>query len=258
MKTDPISIIVYIIIIFILYYCIGIIIKVIYWYLLIPPFSYFREYTFGTSNPAMIIPTLIWSVLYSTVAIVCITIIFVFILVVVFIIYIIWMILNKIPIFGPIILATVPPFRQFEEAGIFKLIDDMGEAVAKWLPKSFVKMLGRMFMILVRFTKDKIIDIAKLIKPELELKPSEIDAILDGMEGFANPEDAKNLHKIMSLEALEQRNLADRYRSLASITPDMSEQDRMSIIFDNEVKKMQIQFDNMNNNIKLETATLPK
>ena len=205
--------------------------------------------------------------MYSTVAIIWVTIIFVIILVVVFIIYIIWLILNKIPIFGPIILSSVPPFKQFEEAGIFKLIDDMGEAIARWLPKSFVKMILRMFMILVRFTKDKIIDIAKLIKPELELKPSEIDAILDGMdkpkketkEGFENKEtEAVNVHKKLSLEALEQRNLADRYRSLASITPDMSEQDRMSIIFDNEVKKMQIQFDNMNNNIKLETATLPK
>lgn len=259
MKTDPISILVYIILGIILYYCIGIIVKILYLYLCIPPFSYYQKYTFGFNNPLMILPIIIWSILYSTQVLILVTAVFVIILVVLFIIYIIWIILQKIPIFGPVILDNVPPFKQFEEAGIFQLITDIMDTIAKWLPKSVVKMFGKLFLVIVRFTKDRIIDIAKAIKPDLELKPSEIDNIINKMENFANPEDnIANLYKNNTLKYIDERNQAETYKSLISITPEMSEQDRMNVIFQNEVKKMDIQFNNMNNNIKLETATLPK
>jgi len=258
MKTDPISIIVYIIIGIILYYCIGIIVKLLYLYLCIPPFSYFRKYTFGFNNPLMILPIIIWSILYSTFVLIAITSVFVIILVVLIIIYIIWIILKKIPIFGPIILETVPPFKQLEEAGIFQLITDIIDTIARWLPKSVVKMFGKLFFIIVKFTKDRIIDIAKAIKPELELKPSEIDNMLSSMENFANPQDTVNVFKQKTLQYIDERNLAETYKSLISITPEMSEYDRMNVIFQNEAKKMNIQLGNVSYNIKIETATLPE
>ena len=266
MKTDPISILVYIIIGIILYYCIGIITKVCYLYLCIPPFSYYRQYAYD-SNPVMILPNILWSILYAVPVIVAISCVFAILLFFILLMYIIWKVLQMIPIFGFIIINTVPPFKQFEEAGIFKLIDDIGATIVKWLPKSVVKMFGRLFLVIVKFTKDKIIDIAKAIKPDLELKPGEIDAILE-KEAFVNKEEhfinkdeaekeAKNLHKLQSLEAIDQKILAERYKSLTSITPDMGEQDRMSIIFNNEFKKIQVQLNNTSDNIKIEMATLP-
>lgn len=256
MKTDPISILVYIILGIILYYCIGIIVKVLYLYLSLPPFSYFQMYTFGTNNPIMIIPNILWSIIYSTQLLLFVTVVFVIIMVVLFILYIIWLILQKIPIFGPIILSAVPPFRQFEEAGIFQLISDVLETISTWLPRSIVKMFGRLFLVIVKFTKDKIIDIAKAIKPDLELQTSDIDVVLNKMEKFENQE-IKSLHKADTLEYINEGNLAEKYKSLTSITPELSEIDRMSIAFNNEVKKMDIQFQNIKKNIKIEMATLP-
>ena len=110
-------------------------------------------------------------------------------------------------------------------------------------------MFGRLFLVIVKFTKDKIIDIAKAIKPDLELQTSDIDVVLNKMEKFENQE-IKSLHKADTLEYINEGNLAERYKSLTSITPELSEIDRMSIIFNNEVKKMDIQFKNIKKILK--------
>lgn len=51
--------------------------------------------------------------------------IFKWIIVIIFAIWVFWHILKLIPIIGQIIIAVVPPFRQLEKAGIFRLYDDL-------------------------------------------------------------------------------------------------------------------------------------
>lgn len=255
MQSDPISLMVYAILFIILYFCIALICKICYLYLLLPPFSAFRQYTYDWGQPLMFVVLALWEILYCTPAMLCMTIIFTILILVIIIVYILWLVLKNIPIVGFIIIQTVPPFRQFEEAGIFKLMEDLQNTIAKWLPKNVGKMFGRIFLIIVRFTKDKIIDIAKLIKPDLQLNPSEIDAIL-GREAFEN-EKAVDIHKKGTLEVIDMKNEADKYKTLESITPNMEMQDRMSVIFNNEAKKVQINLNNTPNNIKIELATLP-
>ncbi len=256
MQTDPISILVYAILIIILYFCIGLIMKICYLYLLLPPFSAFRNYTYDWGQPLMFLPLALWEILYCTPAMLVMAIILTILLLVIIIVYILWLILKNIPIIGWVIIEAVPPFKQFEEAGIFKLLEDLQTTIATWLPKNVGKMFGRIFLIIVKFTKDKIIDIAKLIKPDLQLNPSEIDAIL-AKEGFQNPEKPVDEFKKGTLEVLDMKNQADKYKSLQSITPDMEMQERMAAIFENEAKKMQITLNNTPNNIKIEMATLP-
>lgn len=254
MQTDPISIMVYIILFIILYFCFAIIFKICYLYLSLPPFAAFRTYTYDWGQPLMFIVLGIWELLYWTPVMIAVAVIFAIILLIIIIIYVIWLILKNIPIIGFVIIATVPPFRQFEEAGIFKLLEDIQNAVVKWLPKNVAKMFGRIFLIIVKFTKDKIIDIAKLIKPDLQLNSSEIDVIL-GKEAFENP--TVDIHRENTSKAIDMKNEADKYKSLDSITPNMEMQDRMSVIFNNEAKKIQITLNNTPNNMKLQFATLP-
>jgi hypothetical protein len=231
--------------------------KICYLYLLLPPFSAFRQYTYDWGQPLMFIVLGVWEVLYCTPVMIVMAVIFTILLLVIIIVYILWLVLQNIPIIGWVIIQTVPPFKQFEEAGIFKLLEDLQNTIATWLPKNVGKMFGRIFLIIVKFTKDKIIDIAKLIKPDLQLNASEIDAIL-GKEGFQNPEEnVVNKFKQNTLEVIEMKNQADKYKSLQSITPDMEMQDRMVAIFQNEAKKIQITLNNTPNNFKIETATLP-
>jgi hypothetical protein len=256
MQTDPISIMVYAILIIILYFCIALIMKICYLYLLLPPFSAFRQYTYDWGQPLMFIVLALWEILYCTPLMIAMAIIFTILLLVIIIVYILWLILKNIPIIGWVIIEAVPPFKQFEEAGIFKLLEDLQNTIALWLPKNVGKMFSRIFLIIVKFTKDKIIDIAKLIKPDLQLNASEIDAIL-GKEGFKNPEEGVDAFKKGTLEAIDMKNQADKYKGLQSITPDMEMQDRMAAIFSNEAKKIQITLNNTPNNFKIETATLP-
>jgi|688.fasta_scaffold444774_2 hypothetical protein len=256
MQTDPISIMVYIILFIILYFCFAIIFKICYLYLSLPPFAAFKTYTYDWGQPLMFIVLGIWELLYWTPLMIAIAVIFAIIILVIVIIYVIWLILQNIPIIGFVIIATVPPFRQFEEAGIFKLLEDIQNAIVQWLPKNVAKMFGRLFLIIVKFTKDKIIDIAKLIKPDLQLNASEIDVIL-GKEAFENPTEAVDIHRENTSKAIDMKNEADKYKSLDSITPNMEMQDRMSVIFNNEAKKIQITLNNTPNNMKLQFATLP-
>lgn len=51
--------------------------------------------------------------------------IFKWIIIIIFAIWVFWHILKLIPIIGQIIIAVVPPFRQLEKAGIFRLYDDL-------------------------------------------------------------------------------------------------------------------------------------
>lgn len=266
LKMDPISIIVYLIICIILYFCIAIIFKIIYLYLLLPPFSKFRIHTFD-QDPLMIIPLLLWDIIYATPVMIFMNTVFVIIIIILLVLYILWIILKSIWLIGPIFLA-LPPFKQLEDAGIFQLIDDMKNAIITWLPKSIVKMLGRLFMLIIKFTKDKIIDIVKFINPGVKLESSKIDEILDsmnksGIEKFENNvekfenKDVPNLFRIDTNTAINQKNDADRYKNLEIITPDMQIYDRTYIIFNNEMKKINLQLYGISNNIKADLATTP-
>lgn len=73
-------------------------------------------------------------------------IIFKWIVIIIFAIWVFWHILKLIPIIGQIIIAVVPPFRQLEKAGIFRLYDDLFVNILK------LNIIG-IFRALLRFYK---------------------------------------------------------------------------------------------------------
>ena len=279
LKRDPISILVYIIIILILYFLVGILLNIIYATMLFAPFNAMRTNVFD-NNPLHFIPRRIYAMLYWQPILTVMTAVFNYIMIFIILMYIIWKILQMIPLLGPALLAIIPPFKQFEDAGIFALIDNIVEAIAKFLPKSIVRMFRSIFIDMLQFTKDKITDIVLIINPKLELDESQFDTFIKDMkkknmegfqvsgsegfrisggesEGFQNEKKTVNLFKQLTEESLNQKNLADKYKGLESVKPDMEMTDRMYSTFNNEIKKINIQLGNTPNNIKMQMATLP-
>lgn len=265
-KRDPISIMVYVIIVLIVYFIVGILIKLVYTSMLLPPFRAMRVNVFD-QNPLNFPARFVYSILYAQPLLSVLTTIFNYIMLFIILIYIIYKILQMIPLLGPALIAIIPPFRQFEEAGIFGLIDDIVTNIAKFLPKSVARMFRGIFIDVLQFTKDKIFDIVLLINPKLELDESTFNNFMremktKNMEGFVvqekpKLEKPKNMFLVETEEAMKQKNLADKYRGVDSITPDMEMTDRMYATFNNELKKMQIQLGNTPNTIKMQLATLP-
>lgn len=265
LKRDPISIMVYVIVALILYFLVGILLKIVYLSMLLPPFNAMRNNIF-MNNPLHFPARFVYDLMYHQAILSVLTTIFNYITLFIMLLYIIWKILQMIPLLGPALLAIIPPFRAFEEAGIFALIDDILGDIAKYLPKSVVKVLRSIFIDMVQFTKDKLTDIILLINPKVEIEEGQFDKFLADMErknveGFA-VESFTNTKPINQFvkdteESMAQKNLADRYKGLESVKPDMEMTDRMQTTFNNEMKKIRIQLDNTPNTIKMQLATLP-
>lgn len=265
LKRDPISILVYIIILMIVYFLLGFFIKIVYYTMLLPPFTAMRVNVFE-KNALHFLPRITYDILYWQPILSLMTTIFNHVLLFILIVYVVWKILLMIPLLGPALIAIIPPFRQFEEAGIFGLLDNIVDNVAKILPKSVVRMFRAIFVDMLKFTKDKITDIVMLINPKLEIDESKFDKFIADMkrkdlEGFANnkPTPPKPVNAFLKNTevSLNQKNLADKYRGMQSVKPDMEMTDRMYATFNNEIKKIQIQLGNTPNHIKMQMATLP-
>lgn len=255
MKTDPISLLVYAVIFLMLYIFIGIIVSVFIMILSLPIFIPFRKYTFD-NNPLNFVPFALWKICYATTILCIMCSIFAVVMFFVLIIYIIWKILKTFGIIGDLFINIIPPLKQFDDAGIFKLIDNM----IGYLPLPIFKMITSMFVELIRFTKDKIIDIATELVPSIKLEPSKIDELLskvkeNNVEHFENAPVSPFITN--TKDSIKQNNNAEKYKNNISILPDMEMSERLKIVFNNEFKKIDTQLRNIQDDIKLYSSVVP-
>ena len=68
----------------------------------------------------------------------------------------------------------------------------------------------------------------------------------------------KDLHKEGTKEMIQLKSEADIYKSMKSITPDMSMTERTSIVLNNQLKKVSMGVANIKPTIDINMATLPK
>lgn len=262
MKTDPISLLVYAIIFLMVYIFIGIIVSVSIMILSLPFFIPFRVHVFDSCPLNVFYP--LWKIFYATTVVAIMVAVFAVVMFFVIIVYIVWKIFKPIPFIGDIIIDVIPPIKQFEQAKIFELIDNM----ISYLPLPFGKMITVMFVELISFTKDKIIDFAMLLVPSLKLEESQIDVLLDKIkhrnESFENKRTSENIESFENKTfisdtkiSMNQAHHANKFKSVESILPNMEMTDRMQIAFNNEYKKIELQLKNTPNNIKLSTSVIP-
>lgn len=271
-KLDPISLVVYAIIIIIIYFVVGIVLKMIELFLLLPVFNDFNNLVI--MHVALFPLRLLHSILYATTVVVNMAILLTIIIFVLLVLYLLRFIFLKIvPIiilpfppfvlpFGIVIYNTVPPFKQLEDAGIFKLMDDIGDAIINLFP-SIGKFFLKFIEINITFSKDKFLDLVKTINPSLELDRKQFDKVFierfvdknkdksvaeiyksshgqikDILEFFdeKQKEDAKEKSKfyIETKKALEQAVAADSYKSYKSSLPNMTYIDKMTTSFNNK------------------------
>jgi len=258
LKTDAVSIIVYIVIGVLLYYIIGILTKITYYLLAFPLTIQFRDRVF-VQNPLAIILNIIFALLYSQFLIFIVNFIFVVVIVCVAFIYIIWSIFKDIFIIGAIIRASFP-FKEFDEAGIFTLIDNIWLYISKVLPSSILKASILIYAELLLFAKNKIVDFVLLANPEAKVGGETIDEVVaklkesSGVESFENIKKPNNVFFERTKEMIEQKQIADAYKTTISVKPNMDMSDRMYISFQNELNKMQMPLNNIENITKNEVA----
>lgn len=67
----------------------------------------------------------------------------------------------------------------------------------------------------------------------------------------------KDMFTIDTTDMIKVKSEADMYKNFSTITPDMSMTERMSTIFSNQMKKIKVGVGNIDDNVKLNFATLP-
>jgi hypothetical protein len=258
-KNDAVSFIVYIIIIILLYYIIGILVSTIILTLTIPIFVPFRKWFFD-DNVLNIIPYILWKVLYSTTVIVSVHSVFMIILILVIVIYVLWIILKKIPIFGQLIIGIFYfPFGAFEEHGIFGLIDNILGFISMYMPDYFLKGIASIYLELLKFAKNKIVDMILFANPDAEIQDQQMDQFIEfvqkkTIESFENKKKIKNKFFSDTTKSIEEKSLADFYKTMTPVTPDADDFDRFMTTMNNEITKVQNKIDNTPNNIKSDIA----
>jgi hypothetical protein len=99
------------------------------------------------------------------------------ILVFVIIFYILRIILGKIWLVGPIILK-IPPFPEFEDSGLFGLMDRINQHFYE-SDEKILNAVGLSSKDIVLFTKDALKDIIRSLFPNSNINDDEIDNIFD-------------------------------------------------------------------------------
>jgi len=271
-KMDPISLLVYVIIIIIIYFVIAFVTKIIELYLLLPIFNDFNQLVI--MHPVLFPLRLLHSILYMTQIVVFMSILLTIIIFILLILYLLRFIFLKIvPVlilpfppfvlpFGIVIYNTVPPFKQLEDAGIFKLMDDIGDAIINLFP--FIgKFILKFIELNVVFSKDKFLDLVKAINPSLELDRKQFDNVFierfvdknkdksaaeiykeslsqiqDIVEYFDEKQKQDTKEKsqfyIETKKAIDESILADNYKSYKSTLPNMSLIDNMTTSISNK------------------------
>lgn len=283
-KYDPISLLIYIIIIIIVYVVIGLILKIFEYYLMLPFFVYFNRYVI--QHPLLIIPRIIYSIIYSTYAIIFISVTLAIIIIILIVLYIIRFILLeiivKIPFvgfIGPIMYNVIPPFIQLDNAGIFKLIDNIIEALFKNIP-FLEKFYINISKILILFSKDKIIDLIQEINPNMELDKSQFNKVFierfmnndnnkkdfneilkdskikikDYIEKFEESNNKNSLFYNKTKNAIDKALAAETYKSYDSSLPNMTLIEIMKTALNNNTIVFTKRASIIGDNLKLETS----
>ncbi|WP_396189571.1 hypothetical protein, partial [Flavobacterium sp.] len=184
--------------------------------------------------------------------------IFMFVLIIVIIIYIAWSILKDVFIIGSIVRGMFP-FKEFDEAGIFTMIDNIWMYLTKILPTSVLKAFVLTYAELLLFAKNRIIDFILLANPDANVGGESVDEMIkklkesSGVETFVNAD--ANTKKLTNTffdhtkEGIAHKNIADSYKTSNPIRPDMGITDRMYITLNNEMNKIQIPFNNLQNTV---------
>lgn len=258
LKTDAISIIVYIVIGVLLYYIIGILLKSGYLFLTLIQVYEFRDWVF-VRNPIAMPLNFIYAIIYSMLAMMFMHTIFMIVLVLVVVIYVIWSILKDVFIIGSIIRSSFP-FQQFDEAGIFRLIDNILIYISKVLPKSALKAILLIYLELLLFAKSRIIHFIQLANPDAKVDGQAFDEFAEGLkaangvETFENKKKPTNIFFETTKQSIEQKGIADAYKSTISVKPNMNIIDRLSISFQNEMNKTQIPLNNVESTVTNEVS----
>lgn len=257
-KTDAVSIIVYIVIIVLLYYIIGILLKTGYWFLTLIQVYDFRNDVF-VNNPLAIILNIIYEFIYSMPAMMMIHSIFMIVLVLVVVIYVIWSVLKDVFIIGSIIRSSFP-FKQFDEEGIFRLIDNILIYISRILPKNALKAILLIYLEMLIFAKSRIINFIKLANPEATVNGKEFDEFVarvkesSGVETFENKKKPTNIFFETTEKSIEQKGIADSYKTSISVKPNMDIVDRLSISFQNEMNKIKAPINNIESTVTNEVS----
>ena len=283
-KYDPISLMIYVIIIIIIYFVIAVILKFFEYYLMLPIFNDFNNYVI--EHPLLLFPRLIYSLIYATAVISIATSLFTLIITVLIILYItrnvLLFMIPKIPIpIGIIIYETVPPFIQLEEAGIFNLIDNIIEALFKSIP-FLQKFIINFSKIMVTFSRDKFLDLVKEVNPDIELDKSQFNKVF--IERFMNTDNIYQNKSIKDIikeskikmkkyiekfeeesnqnsrfynntkKAINQELEAENYKGYTSILPNMTLIEIMTTALNNNTSSFTKKAGTIADSLKLETS----
>jgi len=283
MKYDPISIMIYVIIIIIIYVVLGIILKFFEYYLMLPIFNDFNEYVLNHS--LLLFPRILYAILYSTYLIIFVSAIFAAIIKFLIILYVLrFILLFLIPVFpipiGVIMYAIIPPFVQFEEAGIFTFIDNIIASVFKSFP-SLEKKAQDIIQITTSFTKDKFLDLVKEANPNVELDNSQfgkvfVERFINGnedskksfneklkeskekikefIENFEEKPNKNSQFYNSTKKAMSQALDAETYKSYDSTFPNMSYVEIMTTALNNSVNSFKTKAATIGDNVKIETS----
>jgi hypothetical protein len=182
LKTDFISILIYIAIFVILYYAFFII---AYFYIVftsIPGTTYFRKEVF--EDPLyMKVKTGVWEGVYSRPIFSVLSILLILILILILICWFFYALFLGIPLgIGWLLIEAIPPLKRFEQAGFYRLVDDSIDVVGKFMPVNWFVAFLMWFLGLQRFCTERIIDIALLVNPDLDLEPSKFIQNIDEIQ----------------------------------------------------------------------------
>jgi len=280
-KNDPISIMIYIIIGIIIYFVLAGIFKFFEYYLMLPVFVGLEPVI---NHKLLFIPKIIYSIIYSTQVIVFLSIILAIIVIVLIFLYIIrFILLFMIPSFpipiGIILYEVIPPFKQLDEAGIFKLIEDIISTVFKFFPFLQLTVI-KIIKILIIFSKKNFIDLIKELNPDLDLDNSEFSKIF--IEEFMNDdnkdkkaddiikeskkkiteyienfeESSKQNSKFYddTKKAMENQLAAESYKSYDSVLPNMNLINIMTTALNNNTTTFTKKTSTIADRIKLELS----
>lgn len=183
-----------------------------------------------------------------------------------------------IPI-GIILYEVIPPFKQLDEAGIFKLIEDIISTVFKFFPFLQLTVI-KIIKILIIFSKKNFIDLIKELNPDLDLDNSEFSKIF--IEEFMNDdnkdkkaddiikeskkkiteyienfeESSKQNSKFYddTKKAMENQLAAESYKSYDSVLPNMNLINIMTTALNNNTTTFTKKTSTIADRIKLELS----
>lgn len=183
----------------------------------------------------------------------------------VLILYGIRLILLQIFIIGPIILK-IPPFPDFEDSGLFGLIDRILGTFGKYKEKIWMS-LGISTQLILLYARDTIKAILKELFPDMKFDDSYLENMLSGKIGDGPGDPVINYDDQQAMKNEKKKTIEDEYygktmqlitietnncinKKIIPITPNFSVIDRVSAVFKNESSKITCQAESVDSYIK--------